>query len=50
MTSCSSCGYLPMVAARGGTIILHVQAILAPLLLQLQGVTVVARGATLPLA
>lgn len=40
--------YLPMVAARGGTIILHVQAILAPLLLQLQGVTVVARGATLP--
>lgn len=40
--------YLPMVAARGGTIILHVQATLVPLLRQLQGVTVVARGAALP--
>lgn len=40
--------YLPMVAAKGGDILLHVQAALVPLLRQLQGVTVVSHGAPLP--
>jgi Flp pilus assembly protein TadD len=40
--------YLPMVAARGGEILLSVQDALAPLLRQLKGVTVVARSAPLP--
>jgi tetratricopeptide (TPR) repeat protein len=40
--------YLPMVAARGGEILLSVQDTLAPLLRQLEGITVVARSAPLP--
>ncbi|MFT4121046.1 tetratricopeptide repeat protein [Bradyrhizobium sp.] len=40
--------YLPMVTARGGTIILQVQPALASLLRTLPGVTVVARGVPLP--
>jgi Flp pilus assembly protein TadD len=40
--------YLPMVAARGGEIVLQVQSSLVPLLKSLQGVTVVARGEPLP--
>ncbi len=40
--------YVPMVAARGGKIVLQVQPALARLLRQLPGVTVVARGEPLP--
>lgn len=40
--------YLPMVAERGGDILLCVQDTLVPLLRQLTDVTVVARGAVLP--
>jgi Flp pilus assembly protein TadD len=40
--------YLPMVAARGGAMLLHVQGTLTPLLRQLPGVTVIPRGAPLP--
>ena len=40
--------YVPMVAARGGRIILQVQPALASLLRQLPGITVIARGETLP--
>ncbi|UPK39940.1 tetratricopeptide repeat protein [Bradyrhizobium sp. 186] len=40
--------YLPMVAARGGTIILQVQPALASLLRRLPDVTVIARGEPLP--
>jgi tetratricopeptide (TPR) repeat protein len=40
--------YLPMVAARGGKILLYVQDTLVPLLRQLEGVTVVPRSAPLP--
>ncbi|HLG81684.1 MAG TPA: tetratricopeptide repeat-containing glycosyltransferase family protein [Bradyrhizobium sp.] len=40
--------YLPMVAARGGDIMLSVQDALAPLLAQLDGVTVIPRSAPLP--
>jgi tetratricopeptide (TPR) repeat protein len=40
--------YLPMVVAKGGAIVLQVQATLEPLLRHLPGITVVARGAPLP--
>lgn len=40
--------YLPMLAARGGTIILQVQPALASLLRRLPDVTVIARGEPLP--
>jgi tetratricopeptide (TPR) repeat protein len=40
--------YLPMVAARGGEILLSVQDTLVPLLRQLDGVTVIPRSAPLP--
>jgi hypothetical protein len=40
--------YLPMVAARGGDILLSVQDALAPLLSQLEAVTVIPRSAPLP--
>ncbi|OAF19497.1 hypothetical protein AXW67_01590 [Bradyrhizobium neotropicale] len=41
--------YLPMVAAKGGSIILQVQPALASLLRTLPGVTVIPRGEPLPL-
>jgi Flp pilus assembly protein TadD len=40
--------YLPMVAARGGDILLYVQATLVPLFRQLRGVAVVAHNTPLP--
>lgn len=40
--------YLPMVAARGGTVVLQVQPAIASLLRPLRSVTVVARGEPLP--
>lgn len=40
--------YLPMVIAKGGTIVLQVQPALSPLLSSLQGVTVVPTGRPLP--
>ncbi|WP_407160585.1 glycosyltransferase family 9 protein [Bradyrhizobium sp. STM 3557] len=40
--------YLPMVAAKGGTIVLQVQPALVSLLRGLQGVSVIRRGAALP--
>lgn len=40
--------YLPMVAVRGGEILLYVQPTLAPLLRQIVGITVVPHGALLP--
>jgi Flp pilus assembly protein TadD len=40
--------YLPMVAAKGGAIVLQVQAMLVPLLRGLPGVTLILRGAPLP--
>jgi tetratricopeptide (TPR) repeat protein len=40
--------YMPMVVARGGTVVLQVQPSLVPLLKGLPGVTVIARGEALP--
>jgi hypothetical protein len=40
--------YLPMVAAKGGTVVLQVQPSLLSLLSSLQGVTLIPRGAPLP--